>query len=121
MCGLKWLAQIHCNHNEAYGTHSINILPDITETIRRKSTLLHEPNAQFGFSRVAAAPQLHIVRISQAHRKSKKFIKFNFSTPASTKFNQFYPANIGIKTENIQHQTTVAKSASRKLGEIFVE
>lgn len=43
-----------------------------------KSTLLHEPNAQYGFSRVAAAPQLHIVRISQAHQNQFNFTLISF-------------------------------------------
>lgn len=69
-----------------YNAHRYWIWPDITEIIRSECTqsertLLHELNIQFGFSRVAAAPQLHIVRSNSAHRglKSKTSFKSRYS------------------------------------------
>lgn len=74
----EWALQIHWPRTRSVRrTQSINIT-GYYRNHSSKSTLLHEPNAQFGFSRVAAAPQLHIVRISQAHRKSRKYSKFFF-------------------------------------------
>lgn len=82
-----------------------------------KSTLLHEPNAQFEFSRVAAAPELHIVRISQAHIKRFNFIfylfdptrkktHFNSTTSEETKKSQIF-RNLKYKIEcKIQEAAT---------------